>query len=95
VNQDALAHPEKVSTDPYGAGWLLVVRTADPALNLRNLLSGALARRWMEDAVAELRQALSPPALPTAADGGLLAGEFSSRLDLEEWETLKSRFFRL
>jgi glycine cleavage system H lipoate-binding protein len=95
VNQDALAHPEKVASDPYGAGWLLVVRTADPALNVRNLLSGAVARRWMEDAVTELRQALSPASLPTAADGGLLAGDFASRLDLEEWETLKARFFRL
>lgn len=95
VNQEALAHPEKVSSDPYGEGWLLVVRTADPALSLRNLLSGAVARHWMEEAVTELRQVFSPAAVPTAADGGLLASGIAARVDLEQWEQLKTRFFRL
>lgn len=95
VNQDALSHPERVSSDPYGAGWLLIVRTADPALSLRNLLSGAVARRWMEEAVTELRQSLSPAAVATAADGGLLTPGIAARLDLEQWEQLKTRFFRL
>jgi glycine cleavage system H protein len=95
VNQEVLAHPEKVSSNPYGEGWLLVVRTADPAVSIRNLLDGAVARRWMEEAVAELRRALAPAALPTAADGGVLAAGAAARLDLEQWEQLKTRFFRL
>lgn len=82
VNEDALAHPEKISSDPYGEGWLLIVRTADPSVSLRNLLHGSLARRWMEEAVAELRQAFAPAAVPTAADGGLLMPGIGARLDL-------------
>jgi glycine cleavage system H protein len=95
VNEEALAHPEKVSADPYGEGWLLVVRTADPSLSLRNLLSGAVARRWMEEAVAELRRILTPAAAPAAADGGMLVAGLAGRLDLEQWEQIKTRLFRL
>ena len=95
VNEYALAHPEKISSDPYGEGWLLVVRTTEPSVSLRNLLDGSLARRWMEEAVAELRQAFAPAAVPTAADGGLLMPGIGARLDLEQWERLKTRFFRL
>jgi hypothetical protein len=64
-------------------------------VSLRNLLHGSLARRWMEEAVAELRQAFAPAAVPTAADGGLLMPGIGARLDLEQWERLKTRFFRL
>lgn len=95
VNEQALAHPEKISADPYGEGWLLVVRSTDPKLTLRNLLNGAVARRWMEEAVQQLRLLTSPLAAPTAADGGLLVPGVAQRLDLEKWEGLKSIFFRM
>lgn len=95
VNPEALSHPEKISGDPYGQGWLLVVRTGDPSLSLRNLLNGAVARRWMEEAVAELRRAVTPALTPTAADGGLLASGIAARLDAGQWEEIKIRFFRL
>jgi len=29
VNGDLVGHPEKVNQDPYGAGWLIVVKLAD------------------------------------------------------------------
>jgi hypothetical protein len=95
INEEALAHPEKISEDLYGEGWLMVVRTADPEVNLRNLLNGTLARRWMDDAVAELRRVMSPAAVPTAADGGMLTKGIAERMDLEQWETMSRRFFLL
>src|SRR5262249_15546548 len=30
VNDDLAQHPEKVNQDPYGAGWLIVVKLGDP-----------------------------------------------------------------
>lgn len=95
VNEKALEHPEEISSDPYGEGWLLVLRSENPGLSLRNLLSGSLARRWMEDTVAELRRALAPLAPATAPDGGLLVSDIAALLDAAEWEELKRRFFRL
>jgi glycine cleavage system H lipoate-binding protein len=93
INEEALAHPERISADPYGRGWLLVVRTADLAVNLRNLLNGALARHWMEEAVGDLRRVLAPVAVPTAADGGTLIPGIAERLDTEQWEEATRRFF--
>jgi glycine cleavage system H protein len=29
VNQDLTQHPEKVNQDPYGAGWLILVKLTD------------------------------------------------------------------
>ncbi|MBI3696799.1 MAG: glycine cleavage system protein H [Acidobacteria bacterium] len=95
VNEEALAHPEKVTADPYGEGWLFVVRSADPVVSLRNLLDGTLARRWMEETVAELRRRISPLAPATAPDGGLLLSGIASQLDAGQWEDLTHRFFRL
>ncbi len=95
VNEQALAHPEKITADPYGEGWLLVVRTADPVLSLRNLLNGSLARRWMEDTVAELRRMVAPLAPATAPDGGLLMTGIAGQLDATQWEAVTRRFFRL
>ena len=48
----ALAHGQKptlASEDPYGRGWILKLKAPNLATNLRNLLSGRLARKWMED----------------------------------------------
>jgi glycine cleavage system H protein len=38
VNQGAVDHPEQVNEDPYGKGWLVKVRLADPR-ELQKLLT--------------------------------------------------------
>jgi glycine cleavage system H protein len=94
VNQKALSNPEEISNDPYGSGWLLEIFSPDTHVSFRNLLNGALARRWMEEAIAELRQALSPGALVTALDGGRIAPGLGSELPSDKWVQLTQRFFR-
>jgi len=94
INQKALSEPEVISNDPYGNGWLLEIFSPDTHVSFRNLLGGALARRWMEDAIAELRQALSPAALVTALDGGRIAPQLGSELPSDKWIALTQRFFR-
>jgi glycine cleavage system H lipoate-binding protein len=94
VNDKAVAHPETVSKDPYGAGWLLEIFSPDALVSFRNLLSGSLARRWMEDSVAELRQALSPRATITALDGGRIAPQLGLELPPEKWREVIALFFR-
>jgi glycine cleavage system H protein len=94
VNAKALANPNWVSKDPYGAGWLMEIFSPDTQVSFRNLLSGALARRWMEESVAELRQALSPRAMVTALDGGRIAPGLGTNLPQEKWRELTRQFFR-
>lgn len=94
VNDKALAEPELVSRDPYGEGWLLEIFSRDAQASFRNLLSGNLARRWMEESMAELRRLLSPHALATALDGGRIAPEMGRELPPEKWLELTRQFFR-
>jgi len=92
VNDKLAQDPSLAARDPYGSGWLLEVYSPDAEVSLRNLLSGSLARRWMEWAVAELRQALSPVAIATALDGGRLHPELGADLPQEQWRELTRRF---
>jgi glycine cleavage system H protein len=94
VNQKAVSNPELISRDPYGAGWILEIFSPDTQVSFRNLLSGALARRWMEQCVAELRQALSPMAAATALDGGRIAPQLGTELPQEKWRELTRQVFR-
>lgn len=94
VNDKALANPELITGDPYGSGWLLEIFSPDTQVSFRNLLSGTLARRWMEEAVAELRRTLSPMPAMTALDGGRIDPQLGTELPAEKWEELTRRFFR-
>jgi glycine cleavage system H protein len=46
-NEAVLASPEELQNDPYGEGWLLVLRPADPA-ELDDLLDAASYRGRVE-----------------------------------------------
>jgi glycine cleavage system H lipoate-binding protein len=94
INEKAVSNPDAVANDPYGAGWLLEVFSQDPLVSFRNLLAGGFVRRWMEESVAELRQAVSPAALATALDGGRLAPQLGTELPAEKWRELTEQFFR-
>ncbi len=94
VNEKAVSNPETVAQDPYGAGWLLEIFSPDIQVSFRNLLSGAFARRWMEESVAELRQLISPGALATALDGGRISPQMGTELPPEKWREVTHQFFR-
>lgn len=49
VNQSAVDAPETINEDPYGAGWLVRVRLADPS-EVDSLLDVAAYRQVLEDA---------------------------------------------
>lgn len=94
VNERALANPEAIPADPYGSGWLLEIFSPDIQVSFRNLLSGSLARRWMEWSIAELRQALSPMPVATALDGGCIDPRMGTELPPEKWRDVTRQFFR-
>ncbi len=48
VNQQVVDEPETVNDDPYGGGWLIRVRLADPS-ELDVLLDAASYRRLLEE----------------------------------------------
>ena len=101
VNVEAMRSPEIINQDPYGKGWLLKVRPAKLAADKNNLLSGTLARKWMEDTVDGLRRESGGSLGPVAQDGGQLVYQdggmpvsgIARALAGEKWEeTVKAHF---
>ncbi len=95
INDKALANPEFITSDPYGSGWILEIFSPDVAVSMRNLLTGALARRWMEESVNELRRVLSPAAATSALDGGRIDPGVGLELPQDRWREITQKFFRV
>jgi glycine cleavage system H protein len=92
VNPEIERRPEVCSADPYGRGWLFKVRTSHLAANLRNLLGGRLARKWMEDAREQLELRLMALSGSVLQDGGEPAPDFAAHLDPADWNELAETF---
>ena len=56
VNQEVLADPRLVNTDPYGKGWFVVIEPANMEADLTDLAQGAdQIQAWLEAEIKEYR----------------------------------------
>lgn len=94
INQEAIADPTLLKSDPYGRGWLMKVRSPDMAVSLRNLFESELAHHWMDGSMTRLRQFFAPTELATAQDGGPMIDSLAADVDDETWKKLTAEFFR-
>jgi glycine cleavage system H lipoate-binding protein len=92
TNDDLADRPGLVSDDPYGRGWVVKVRPSHLSAGLRNLLSGSLARRFMEDARAGIDLRLMALSGSVLQDGGEPVADFARHLSNEEWKRLVGEF---
>ena len=86
VNAEALRDPEIVNRDPYGAGWLLKVRPARLPANLKNLISGRLAREWVKGELDLIRLEIGGGLGPVYQDGGAPISGIARALAGDRWE---------
>lgn len=93
VNPQLEAHPDLVTDEPYGRGWLCTIKSHDLAAGLRNLLNGSTARRWTEDARERLGMQLVALSGSVLQDGGEPVADFARRLPTEDWKRLTHEFF--
>lgn len=93
VNDHVVASPEKVNLDPYGDGWLLKVRAPRLKANVKQLLRGTMAQRWMEEVCENLRASISPDLGQLYQDGGLPIHGIARGLDRERWDEVARSFF--
>ncbi len=94
VNDRLAEQPELATDDPYRRGWLFAIRPVALTRNLRNLLSGGLARRWLEDARERLELQLMALSGSVVQDGGELVTDWSRHLSDEDWRRLVADFLR-
>ncbi len=92
--------PEKLSTDPYGAGWLFVGQKTKQITNGTSLLQGKEAIEWMRKETQRLNQfvhneinhsELDGKAL--MADGGVSIDSLASNLQRDDIRKLFHNFF--
>jgi len=88
VNPEAVTSPGRVGDDPYGDGWLLKVRTDRAGGVLKNLLSGELARSWMDQSMDRVSHRLLPQLGAVLQDGGEPVEGFARQLDPEHWPAI-------
>ena len=93
VNEAAGASPALAHQRPYADGWLLKVRSARLATNLKQLLTGRLARRWIDDLADSLRNDLTPALGQVYQDGGVIIDGLARVLEPEAWDDAARRFF--
>jgi len=86
VNPEVLKDPSIIHKDPYGLGWLVAVNSPAADSNLKNLLRGRVAQRWMEESVATLHTYFSPSAGVHLQDGGHAVPDILSALSEDRWE---------
>ncbi|RLF15784.1 MAG: glycine cleavage system protein H [Thermoprotei archaeon] len=54
VNQEVLRKPSLVNEDPYGRGWILLIKPSNLEEDLRHLRCGEEARKWFESEAQRL-----------------------------------------
>jgi len=88
VNPDVVKDPSVIHKDPYGLGWLVAVNSPAADSNLKNLLRGRLAQRWMEESVGTLHAHLSSGTGAHLQDGGHAISDVLSLIPEERWEKI-------
>lgn len=56
TNQVVIDNPRLVNTDPYGAGWFILVEPSSLKEDLADLAHGAEVQPWLEKEIADYRQ---------------------------------------
>jgi glycine cleavage system H lipoate-binding protein len=93
VNDAVVQNPELARKDPYGEGWLVTVQSPDAKTNFRNLMGGALARWWTEEAASRLQRRMPAALGALAQDGGVAMDNLTAQLPEQNWTELTREFF--
>ncbi|RPJ75746.1 MAG: glycine cleavage system protein H, partial [Desulfobacteraceae bacterium] len=94
VNRQVRESPALVNREPYGGGWLFLVRTRDAKQAVKPLMAEQASAEWLRGEADQLEQMIEAVAGPLAADGGYLADDIYGHLPGLGWEALRKRFLK-
>jgi len=92
VNSDLIDSPEIVNNDPYGQGWLMKIRAPRLIANLKNLLSGNISKKWIEEVNSKLLSSLDYNLGLVYQDGGVPIDGMARNIDPDRWEEIAKEF---
>jgi len=93
INRKLVESPESINEDPYGDAWLMKVQVPKVSANLKNLLSGKVAGRWMEEVREDLLSRMNYNLGTVYQDGGVPVNGIARNLDQEKWDEVAKDFF--
>jgi glycine cleavage system H lipoate-binding protein len=94
VNSQLREKPDTANREPYGDGWLFMVRTPDVKATMKKLMVDQSSLAWMSNEVTHLESMIEDVAGPLAADGGYLAEDIYGNLPNLGWNNLTKAFLR-
>ena len=93
INEELINSPEKLNKDPYGESWLIKVQVPKVKANFKNLLSGKLAQKWIEEVQENLLSRMNYNLGTVYLDGGVPVDGIAKNMDTENWDKLAKDFF--
>jgi glycine cleavage system H lipoate-binding protein len=94
VNSKVRENPRLANHEPYGGGWLFMVRTPDIKSSMKKLMIDQDSLTWMNGEVKNLETMIEEVAGPLAADGGYLADDIYGNLPDLGWDNLTKKFLK-
>ena len=92
VNKDIVRNPTLINQDPYGKGWLMMIKPDNQRATVKNLLTGKLATAWMEKTADTLRERMGGELGVMYQDGGLPVSGIAKALSPDAWDKMASEF---
>ncbi|MBU1052479.1 MAG: glycine cleavage system protein H [Proteobacteria bacterium] len=94
VNADVREKPELANREPYGDGWLFMVRSPDIKKTVKQLMDDTNSLGWISEEVVALERMVEDVAGPLAADGGYFMEDIYGNLPGLDWSNLTKTFLK-
>ena len=93
INPMVRQNPSLIHDDPYGEGWLFMVKPVNLRRNLENLLSGEEVAIWIDEESHRLLNLMDTRAGVTLPDGGAIVDDVYGNYQELGWRPLVQEFF--
>lgn len=93
LNRAVLKDPALVVAEPYGKGWVAVIKAPEIAVCQRNLLQGPMADQWIRNDLERVKGIVSQLSPVVAQDGGPTLHGVLARVPPELQNKLVQEFF--
>jgi glycine cleavage system H lipoate-binding protein len=93
INPKVRQNPGLIHDDPYGEGWLFLVKPINLRHNLENLIYGEDAVNWITDESNRLLNLMESRAGFTLPDGGTIIDDVFGNYQELGWRPLVQEFF--
>jgi len=94
VNAGLREQPGEANREPYGKGWLFVVRNPDMKGTFKKLMDDTAGVAWMSEEVGVLESMIEGVAGPLAVDGGTMTDDIYGHLPDLGWKNLTRTFLK-